>query len=193
MTWPPIIRVFFAIDFTPEVQDALHQVILSMKKSARKGHILWTRAENLHVTLKFLPTLNIENLPKLEMQVSSMLKKYRAPLPLHVGSCITFPFDFRPRIIAMEVIPMQLLQPIADEMTTICNELQLPQRDNNEFRPHITLGRVKHPKNVSLHDFLIDKLPTVPPINVDHITLFRSQPASAGAHHYTIIKRFPLG
>jgi len=193
MTWPPIIRVFFAIEFSPAIQDALHQVIVVMKKHVKTSHIRWTRTENLHVTLKFLPTLNTDSLPDLETKVSSMLKNYQPPLSLHVGPCITFPFEFRPRIIAMEVQPEHQLRPIAEEMTMICNELQISQRDNHEFRPHITLGRIEQPKHLSINDFLSCALPEIPNITIDHITLFHSASTDHGTHHYAVIKQFPLG
>ena len=192
MTWPPIIRVFFAIEFDPITQAALQQMLVAMKRSTKSGHIRWTRPENFHVTLKFIPTINTQALPLLETHAQAVAKKYSPPLCLRIGSCIAFPHFYRPRVIASEVLPASILEPIAEDLTAVCDTLQLTRRDNTPFRPHVTMGRVKHPKDVSFSDLLACELPQIPPFSVNHIALFRSEPQSDGSC-YTVIKRFPLG
>jgi 2'-5' RNA ligase len=193
MTWSPIIRVFFAIEFDLVTQEALQQITVSLKKNTKKNHIRWTRPENFHITLKFIPALNTDNLPILEKHMMSLVKNYTKPILLNIGACITFPHFYRPRVIAMEALPKEVLQPLANDLTTVCDALLLTHRDNTPFCPHVTMGRIKHPKEISFNDLLFScTMPFVPPVSVDHITLFRSEPYSEGSR-YTVIKRFPLG
>lgn len=192
MTWPPIIRVFFAIEFSTVTQDELRKVTIAIKKITKSHHIRWTRAENFHITLKFIPSVSTEELYKLETRILSLTKGYSSPLTLQTGSCIMFPHFFRPRVLALEVLQEQLLRPIADDISKVCDDLQINCRDTKPFRPHVTLGRISHPKEIALYDLNACSLPAVSPMTINHITLFRSEPQSEGSH-YTVIQRFPLG
>lgn len=192
MTWPPIIRVFFAIEFEPAVILTLKKVLSVLKKNARLGSIRWTKPQNFHITLKFIPTLYTKNLPQLEANIDFMVKKYPGNISLQIENCIALPHSLHPRVIALEVLSREQLLPLVTDLNVICDNLPLAKPDERSFRPHITLGRVKHPKEIGFPTWKYDNMPIIPPVTLKHITLFRSEPFDDGSH-YTVIKRFPLG
>lgn len=192
MTWPPIIRVFFAIEFDADTQSALQQRMVPLKKHIKPNHVRWSRPENFHVTLKFIPALNSHALPELESHIEMLIKKHNSPISLSLGNYITFPHFYRPRVIAIEVLPTDRLKAIADEITILCDTLDLTRRDNTPFRPHITIGRIKHPKEIAFDILQTCEQPPTIAVNLQHIALFRSEPKTDGSH-YTVLKRFPLG
>jgi 2'-5' RNA ligase len=56
---PEPIRSFLAVELTPEIQQALSLIQDQLKQSG--ADVRWVKPANIHVTLKFLGNVSVEN------------------------------------------------------------------------------------------------------------------------------------
>jgi len=190
MTMPPVIRIFFAIDLPEAAKKKINSYLLALKKKAKTNAIRWSKPENLHITLQFLPEVQSAHLPKLLKHVQEKLKGGIKQSKIHFGKLCLFPNPYRPRVIVLEVTPQEELAGLSALVGAGINEAAYDTEDK-PFRAHLTLGRIKHPQGVKL-DFLneADAL-EIEDLPFDDIALFRSEPQAEGSL-YTVIERIKL-
>ena len=139
------VRAFIAIALPPEICLALSDCISRIKQ--HHGDIKWVRTEGLHITLKFLGDIQ----PGRVEEIASSLSQIGSACPafeISIEGAGAFPGMQRPRIIwtgirqgAEELI--RLASQIDGAMETFGFE-----PEGRPFKPHITLGRVRSPKNI---------------------------------------------
>jgi 2'-5' RNA ligase len=190
MRLPPIARVFFAIELPAATKVAVSQFIEGLKKKAKTHTILWTKPENLHITLQFLAEVQSADLPRLLEEVRAALTQKATPEMLTLGQIQLFPAGGNPRVIVLDVHPgallTQLSQAVGEGIVQARYEI-----DARPFRGHLTLGRMTHPHLLDLK-FLFDvPVPSFEPIPMREIALFWSRPALQGSE-YTVIERLAL-
>lgn len=191
MTFPPIVRVFFAVDLPVSVKDALGKYISALKKRSKSNSIRWTKPENLHITLQFLAEVKSEHVASLIKNVRKELDRELPLVSLRFGSVQLFPSPFRPRVIVLEIGPQDQLSEIANLIGRgiLSTGYDIETRP---FRAHMTLGRIKHPHGLNL-SFLSELSHSgVENIEISEVALFRSQPQEEGSM-YTVLERMELG
>lgn len=190
MTLPPVVRVFFALEPSPLVRDSVGRCLEEIKKRAKNHAIRWARHENLHITLQFIGEVQREHLDRLTDSVKNSLLGKTKPLTVHLGELCLFPSAYRPRVVVMGVPAQEALAELAkwigEGITHAGYEVE-----KRPFRAHMTLGRIKQPKGVDYRFLSAISLPQVPPLKVNEIVLFRSEPHPEGSH-YTALSRIPL-
>ena len=94
----PVIRAFIAIDLLPDVQDCLEQVSSQLKDQLGEKSVRWVPVQNIHLTLKFLGDVSINNLDVLQeiLTAEALLHK---PMEISIGRLGAFPKIRRPRVI----------------------------------------------------------------------------------------------
>lgn len=190
MTIPSVVRVFFAIDLSQDVKEAIGDFICTLKKKSRSKGIRWSRPENLHITLQFLAEVKSEHLPALIENVKARLAVASQASTLSFDKLILFPTPFRPRVIVLDVTPQEGLAEIS---RVIGEGIQAThyEIDRRPFRAHLTLGRIKNPQGVNL-DFLTEVEPLeVGRVDLNEVVLFQSEPHADGSR-YTPLERLPL-
>ncbi len=126
-------RAFIAVDLPPEAKDELASVQKRLSPAAARMSL----ARDYHITLKFLGEVSAQQLEMVKSSLSQVrFKKFSAAL----GSLGVFPSEDRARVVWVGVEPeddfVQLQKGIDDSI-----EKLFPKEKN--FRPHITLARVK--------------------------------------------------
>ena len=166
-------RIFFAIDLPKPLKEKIAASLPSLPE------VRWVEPENLHITLQFIKTIDPELVATLVDKVRLSLKELSS-FALETGKVAIFPTPDRPKFIylSLQANPglMRLVDTIRESIQTAGHPIE-----KRKFWGHITLGRFRrgfNPKDVSLNSLV---MPIFPPIKVQDIILFHSQPSQTGS------------
>jgi 2'-5' RNA ligase len=111
---------------------------------ARTGtEVKWVEPENLHVTLLFLGEVPLEAVPVVCRAVAATAARYGA-FPMTIEGTGCFPNPRRPRVLWVGIGQgLQEVCALHDGLEGPLLELGCYRREEREYTPHITLGRVK--------------------------------------------------
>jgi 2'-5' RNA ligase len=186
------IRTFFAVDLDAPVRRAAAALARELQGLPGGDRVRWVRAEALHVTLRFLGATDPDLVPTLASRVEQRVAAV-APFRLHLGAPHLFPSPRRPRVVALELRPLEPLEALAAAVERGVVEAGFAP-EARPFRAHLTLGRVKNSRSraldVTAPDTTLDEA-----LDVMEAVLFRSElPRSKGSQvRYTPLARLPLG
>lgn len=187
---PESIRCFVAIEIPDRIQVILSEVQSEFRQKITRAS--WTRNGNYHLTLKFLGDVEKSSINEINSTIASIAGNHR-PICIEIGSIGTFPNLYRPRVLWVG------LTQGANKITTLANAVirelgKLGYPSENRFHPHLTLARLKENVNMKTCTELFKKFETIAGtlINVNHITLVRSELRPSGAV-YTPLHIYPLG
>lgn len=172
-----VLRAFVAIELPPEVQKKLGQVIQKLQVQLQCISIRWVKPQNIHLTLKFLGEVSLNNLEAIK----GILVKEAAevsPFEFSVGELGAFPNIKRPRVLWLHVAaPPELLtlQRAIDLQTSRLGYLS----EEKNYSPHITVGRVNRQADAEDLNRIATLLRSthlglVEVVRVSTVTLFRS-------------------
>lgn len=185
------IRTFLAIELPEEIKTQLRNIQDRLKANV-KG-IRWTRPEGIHLTLKFFGNVSENDIANISSVVEKKTKDVR-PVTLNVETVGAFPNFKRPRVIWIGISgAVEGLSVLQKEIDTDIEALGF-QKESRGFRPHLTLGRVKSPKEVKgLSKITEDgKSYAAGSFIAGGLTLFKSELTPKGAI-YTKLAYFPFG
>jgi 2'-5' RNA ligase len=127
-------RAFIGITLTQEIISNLKNWIECQDDSP---WIKWTRPENLHLTIKFLGDINVNQLNNIKLLLLNICNRHRA-FSLNIQNIGAFPNYQKPRIIWAGISKNRSLFNLASEVLS-----SITIGDNKKFHPHITLARLK--------------------------------------------------
>lgn len=135
-----VLRAFIAIDLPPEIQGKLDQAARQLRAGLPEAVVRWVPAKNIHLTLKFLGDVSINNLEYLKHMLDS--EAARCPIfEIEVGELGAFPNLRRPRVILVKVTAPAELGALQRGIEDGAARLGYA-REERPFSPHLTLGRV---------------------------------------------------
>ncbi len=143
-----VIRAFIAIEIPPATQQKLAEIIQTLQKSISPNTIRWVKAENIHLTLKFLGDVSIANIHFLEEILLTESAKFK-PFEMSIGELGAFPNPKRARVLWVHVAAPQELLILQREIEAQTVHLGYSAEDR-PFTPHLTLGRVN--RNVTIEN-----------------------------------------
>ena len=179
-------RIFIAVNLPESARNAL---LDEQKEIPREMPIKLSREDNLHITLVFLGSIMEEQISKICEIARGIVENHSAfPISLHR-------IDYGPP----NIIPPRMIWAIGAEnkqLLEISKELEqklLNRKNNREFLPHITLGRIKE---WQWRQIDVEERPAIEKdisinFEVKSIDIMESQLKRTGAE-YTILKSFPL-
>jgi 2'-5' RNA ligase len=190
-----VIRAFIAVDLPTDIHDCLDYLSGQLREQIGDVPIRWVTPDNIHLTLKFLGDVSLNNIEVL----TEMIRAETAlaePMVISVGGVGAFPKLRSPRVIwvGVEAAPeMIALQRSIDAQTARIGYA----RDRRPFSPHLTLGRVSRnasPKEVrKIGDVLKSlKIGYLGVARINAVHLYRSDLKPSGAV-YTKLFTAPLG
>lgn len=138
-------RTFVAIELPKELASQIDQLQTNLRKT--KADVSWVKPQNVHITLKFLGEVKEEKIEEVYQAVEASVagtKNFQANLQGLGG----FPNLKRPRVIWIGIdkgkeILAQLGPKLEEEFFKIGFA-----KENRDFTPHLTIGRVKSSKNL---------------------------------------------
>jgi len=142
-----VIRAFIAIDMSPDLQGKLKDVTALLKDRLKGLPVRWVQVKNIHLTLKFLGEVSINNIQVLQDSLEVESSSYH-PFEIRVGSLGAFPSFHRPRVIWIGVAAPQELYALQRRIEIEAERLGYA-RDEQRFSPHLTLGRLARNASVA--------------------------------------------
>lgn len=183
------IRSFVAVDLEEPVLRGLQQLLSELAQI--KADVRWVREAGLHVTLKFLGSVEAARLQELQAALGAGLAGAPA---LHVQVCGlgAFPSLRRPRVLWVGLQGAGLGE-LAAAVERVTAQFGF-EPENRSFTPHITLGRLNGSRGWSRVEevFKAHLSDDFGSSTVDRVTMYRSTLRPAGAV-YTPVWTIPLG
>lgn len=137
------VRTFVALKISQEIKDKLVGVVDEIKQFHVKAS--WPRIENLHLTLKFLGPTEEEKIDEVKRALDPVAQN-QAPFSVSLTGLGGFPNSKKPRIVWMGVSQgKEEMVQLAAAVETALEPLGF-NKEEREFHPHLTLGRIKFPK-----------------------------------------------
>lgn len=172
-------RLFIAIQLPKEVQDYLAEL---QQKFSDVGKI--TFAKESHLTLKFIGETSTAVAKQVEDKLLQA-KFYKFKITLSkIG---VFPNENLARVIWVGIEPEKAVKDLQQQIDTILKPLFPAEK---EFKPHLTLGRIKFIQNKKL---LVDKTKNTNvkqiEFEVQSFALIKSPLEKAGPE-YSILKEY---
>lgn len=138
-------RLFYAIDTTPELKRQMEEVRLKLIES--DADVKWEPKEKYHITIKFLGETEEKIFPYVEKCLNEVGEKFSA-FQIKYKSLGFFPNQKQPRVvwIGTEIATQEIfeIKNYLDESLKIYGF----EVENRKFHPHITLGRIRSMRNV---------------------------------------------
>ncbi len=190
-----VIRAFIAIDMSDEIRRGLDHVAVEVKKRLKDVPVRWVPVENIHLTLKFLGDVSVNNVEMLKKIMAGEAARHSG-FEISVGELGAFPSTRRPRVIWVKVEAPPALNNLQAGIENETARLGYP-REERPFSPHLTLGRVARnasPADIrrigdSLEAYKVGSLGTA---SVKMVNLYRSDLGPGGAV-YKCLFAAPLG
>ncbi len=133
-------RLFIAIEIPENIRITFASLLKEFRAVA--PHLKWVRAENLHVTLKFLG----ETDPSKSGALQNALSAVRSPEPVNLEfrGLGFFPNQKRPRVFWAGMEASQNLNALAAHIDQAAHKLGFPLEER-AYEPHLTLARIPLP------------------------------------------------
>lgn len=183
------IRSFIAIALPEEIRSRLAEVqaLLRPVKESGRARLSIPRAENIHLTLKFLGDIPVNTVGEIDERVGEKLRDAGA-FELSVRGAGGFPQLMRPRVLWAGV---KLTDKLRQTQALVESGLKgMPIKlDRKAFRPHLTIARVRNSRQGELGDVLKPFLAfEFGSFTVEEIVLYRSELAPSGAIYSPLVR-----
>ena len=172
------LRTFIGIPLSPAAKEMLRKIQEDLQRFPI--FVKWVDSSNIHLTLKFLGEITPQKLKSIQTIFPSLFKN-SSSFEITITHLGAFPDVEKPRIIWAGI--SQNAERLTELAQKIENDLALfgfPKEDQ-EFTPHLTIGRVRSLKNIETIAHEISGK-TIPPITqtIDTVVLFKSILTSQG-------------
>jgi RNA 2',3'-cyclic 3'-phosphodiesterase len=135
------VRLFVALEIPSAVRENLATLLASLRAITKEPR--WVRAENLHVTLKFLREVGEDTLEAVRSALGKIRSEQAVTLEFHgLGF---FPNERHPRVFWAGMEASANLKILAADIESAMEKCGIP-REKREFSPHLTLARFESPK-----------------------------------------------
>ncbi len=192
------VRLFAAIVPPSDAIEHLDAFLEPRREAARQElDMRWVSAEQLHVTLAFMPSVPEHLVDEYADRLSDGLA--RTPVPvLRLAGPVTFPNPAETRVLGVGVMPESegadvVLERIAgrarNAAVTVGTEV-----DGKRFRPHLSIARLRRPTDTTNWVRLLETYtgPEWPVIEAAVIASHLGQ-GPGGRPRYEIVAELPLG
>ena len=137
-------RAFIAIDLDPGTKETLQALVGELRTAC--ADIRWVNAEGMHLTLKFLGTIDDDQGLRVKRILTDITRRH-APFALGLERTGAFPDEMRPRVLWVGFAGASELSTLQEEIDRAL-EAEGFEREKRAFAPHLTLGRVKGPDRI---------------------------------------------
>ncbi|WP_353685871.1 RNA 2',3'-cyclic phosphodiesterase [Thermodesulfovibrio sp. 3462-1] len=183
-------RLFIAIELPQQVREFLAD--LTNFKSSIDGVNIVPK-ENFHITLKFLGEVEEKIIPSLTYTLKSLSNEF-SNFTLKITTPGVFPDKIKPRVIWIGTENTEILKRLTKRIDEETSSLGF-QREERQFKSHITLARVKNYRNGKyFFEKILKKFSEKSfdfQFEVKEFVLMKSILTPKGSI-YSVLERFPL-
>lgn len=182
-------RLFVALELPHTIKIALAGYVAPLQQLSRG--VRWVKAENVHLTLKFLGDTPTAKLSAIQNTLATVCNNF-ASLALEIAGAGVFPNARRPQVLWVGLNDASgQLGKLAQEIDAHLHQLGFP-RETRPFSPHVTIGRVRDTRvDAVTKEMLEHPFPPHEMICTD-CTLMRSELQRDGSI-YTPVQKFGFG
>ncbi|HSA56751.1 MAG TPA: RNA 2',3'-cyclic phosphodiesterase [Gemmatimonadaceae bacterium] len=184
-------RAFLALNLDGELRERLHRDTAALRAAAPDA--TWVRAENLHLTLKFLGDVDPPHARLLADTLQATVARHPV-IQATLAGAGAFPDLRRPRVIWIGARDQSALKALAADVDRACAAAGFPP-EARPFSAHVTLGRVKRPLGRDAAGALASAAHAVAasyPVRLGSVDLMQSELAPGGSR-YSVVASLPLG
>ena len=168
------LRLFVAMDIPPEARELLSETIEAFRGEIEGAR--WVKAENLHLTLKFIGEYEKEGLERLSHEIRVTAERCHG-FEAALGGCGAFPSQRKARVLWVGMhAGAEDAGAVARKLDSRLEKVGI-KRENRPFRGHLTLARMKRPLDCSSYlESMREKLEGLQDIifEVGEIVIYRS-------------------
>jgi 2'-5' RNA ligase len=183
------IRSFVAVLLPEPLRARLDEAAAPLRQGA--AAVSWVRAENLHVTMRFLGGVDEATIGRVREALGEAAAGL-APFRIVLQGFGGFPTPRTPRVVWVGVTDgSERLGMLHARVEAALARRRIPA-EGRPFHPHVTLGRAREPRGaVELATWLGAPGAPLGETLVDAVHLMRSELHPAGAR-YSVLAREPL-
>lgn len=139
------IRAFIAVQIPEEIKLRFGEIQRRLQASG--ADVRWVKPGNAHMTLQFLGNTPVDKVEEIKSAVGRAGGSH-SDFEVSVEGLGVFPNERRPRVVWIGVT--EGADSLAALQTSVSGEMKKLgfEPEKRGYSPHITLGRVKSPKNV---------------------------------------------
>lgn len=184
-------RIFCAIELPSSVRERLMKHVARLKEAVPQGRASWSRENNIHLTLKFLGDTEQSRILDLNKAAARAVKDIE-PFKILIEQTGAFPKLVAPRVLWVGITDKsgqlaRLKQNLEDE----CAKVGF-LREERSFHPHLTIARLRMPREGRDLAFIHDNMHFHPAeVVVSELCVIRSE-LSSGGSKYSVLSRFAL-
>jgi 2'-5' RNA ligase len=148
------LRTFVAVELSKETRAALGDEIGRL--SGCGADVKWVAPDNLHLTLKFLGSVDRRDVPGILKGLEAGARA-RKRFTIEASGLGFFPRPTKPRVVAagIDEVGAASLALLAADVDDALVEVGFGRKERG-FKSHVTLGRVKSPKGIAaLSDYIL--------------------------------------
>jgi len=178
------LRCFIAIELPEGLKKTIDMYVERLK--AAGADVKWIPSKNLHFTLKFLGSTPEKLIPDINKRLTKIAEMHHSFTIQIVGAGV-FPNIKHPRVVWLGIQDSEDIIKLQCGIDKSMAEFGF-EREDREFKPHLTIGRIRSLKNV---DMLIKELATLKDVDfgkieVKNIVIMKSELKPSGAEYFRL-------
>ncbi len=184
-------RVFLAIDINEHVKKEMERIIKQLKRLGANAR--WVKPDNAHITIKFFGEISEGEIELIKQEIDRGISGV-ANFDISIEKLGVFPeYGRNPRVVWAGIKFGDEMEKLYNELNKRFSKIGFP-REHREFKPHLTLCRIKSSSGLSglKKGIAENENHFFGKITVDQIILHKSELTPNGPI-YSIIKKFPFG
>lgn len=183
------IRAFIAVEIDNQTKQKILELISIFKKS--NADIKWITDDQIHLTLKFLGNIDKDKVREISDSISDISDNFNS-FKIAFSRIGAFPSLNHPAVIWLGIDKgAESLKTLNEKIETALEKLGF-ERESREFKPHLTLGRVKSNKNMSDLTKLLEETTFCfgNDTQINKLTLLQSDLSPKGAIHSIVLQKY---
>ncbi len=182
-------RLFAAIKINHS--ESFLQTYFGLKTNLRNDKIKWIDIDNIHITLKFFGETSEDRIPEIIDRLAAIAANH-SNFTLDIRNIGIFGSSYKPRVIWFGIEENERLIKLAKEVLRGMDDIGFKQ-DQQNFVPHLTVGRIKYIDDKNRFQQVIDKykFADIQKQEVSEYILYESILRPQGPE-YKVIERFKL-
>lgn len=179
-------RLFVAVDIPDEVRERIAAAVERSRGACPEAR--WVKAENLHLTLKFIGSFDVDDIDRLHDELRRVAESTQ-PFAVALGGCGGFPTSGKARVIWVGMTKgEEEASVIAGRLDSVLEKLGV-KTEERPFRGHLALARLRTPRDCrALISYLEEELRGLEGMSfrVGEMILYRSVLSPSGPVYHPL-------